>query len=323
MKLIFSKTNLNFLIMKPTVLDLFSGCGGFSHGFIQAGYEVIGFVEMWTPAIETYKLNHPNAKHLGFDITKIKDSELFEYKDKIDVIIGGPPCQGFSLCGKRNVNDKRNVLYKEYLRFVRIINPKTIVMENVKGLLSMRTSDNEKVINKIVNDLIELGYSVCYKILNASDYGVAQNRERLIIIGKKLDLFPASFNEKISVLEAISNISSEANGNVNFNLSENTLERIKILKEDERLNPKFNTSRRRIHGNSSSPTVMTKPLFIHPTENRLLTTRELARLQSFPDDFIFTGSKTSMVKQIGNAVAPKMAKEIAIHLDFQNYDTYC
>ena len=161
--------------MKPKVIDLFSGCGGFSNGFIQAGYDVIGFVEIWKPAIETYRLNHPSAKHLGYDITKIKDEELLEFKDKIDIIIGGPPCQGFSLCGKRDINDKRNTLYKEYLRFVRIINPKTIVMENVKGLLSMKDKNDERVINKIVKDLIYLGYSVCYKVLNASNHKIPQN----------------------------------------------------------------------------------------------------------------------------------------------------
>jgi len=306
--------------MKPTVIDLFAGCGGFSLGFIQAGFEIVGFVEMWKPAIETYKLNHPNAKHLGYDITKIKDGELLEYKNKIDVIIGGPPCQGFSLCGKRNINDKRNTLYKEYLRFVRIINPKTIVMENVKGLLSMKDENNERVINKIVNDLIKLDYSVCYRVLNASDYGVPQNRERLIIIGKKLDLFPKPLDNKINVIEAIGDLPFEENGmnaHVCFKPTENTIEKIKTLKQGEKLNNKFNRSRQRIYSDKPSPTVMTKPLFVHPIFDRIMTPRELARLQSFPDDFRFTGSRTSMVKQIGNAVPVKLAREIAkVHKNY-------
>src|SRR3989344_9395533 len=124
--------------MSPTVLDLFSGCGGFSLGFQQAGYEIVAFIEMWKPAIETYKLNHPTAKHLGYDITKISNRELLEYKDKIDFLIGGPPCQGFSMAGKRNLNDPRNQLYKEFLRFVDGIKPKVVVIENVKGMLSMK-----------------------------------------------------------------------------------------------------------------------------------------------------------------------------------------
>ena len=298
----------------PTVLDLFSGCGGFSLGFIQAGYEVVGFVEMWKPAIETYKLNHPNAKHLGYDITKIKNEEILEYKNKIDVIIGGPPCQGFSMAGNRNKNDKRNQLYKEFLRFIEIIQPKTVIIENVKGILSMKDYDNEMIINKIIHKLIKLGYSVCYKVLKASDYGVPQIRERVIIIAKKLNLFPENLNVNKTVLEAIQDLPSEnrnINGHLFLKTTQEKLDRIKLLKQGEKLSSKFNLCTQRLYSDKQSPTVTTKNLFIHPIYNRYLTARELARLQSFPDDFIFTGSKTSMVKQIGNAVPPKLGKEIA------------
>ena len=300
--------------MSPTVLDLFSGCGGFSLGFIQAGYEVVGFVEMWKPAIETYKLNHPNAKHLGYDITKIKNEEILEYKNKIDVIIGGPPCQGFSMAGNRNKNDKRNQLYKEFLRFIEIIQPKTVIIENVKGILSMKDYDNEMIINKIIHKLIKLGYSVCYKVLKASDYGVPQIRERVIIIAKKLNLFPENLNVNKTVLEAIQDLPSEnrnINGHLFLKTTQEKLDRIKLLKQGEKLSSKFNLCTQRLYSDKQSPTVTTKNLFIHPIYNRYLTARELARLQSFPDDFIFTGSKTSMVKQIGNAVPPKLGKEIA------------
>lgn len=301
--------------MKPTVLDLFSGCGGFSYGFQEAGFEIVAFVEMWKPAIENYLKNHPNAKHIGADITKISDAVIKEYENKIDVIIGGPPCQGFSMAGKRNPNDKRNKLYKEYLRFVRIIKPKIIVMENVKGLLSMKDSNNERVISRIVNDLIKLGYFVCYKVMKASDFGIAQNRERVVIIGKKLSLYPEPAENKISVIEAIGDLpyeSDEINGHICFKPTEKTMERIKSLRHGEKLSRKYNFSRQRIYPNKPSPTISTKPLFIHPVYDRLLTPRELARLQSFPDEFVFCGSKTAMVKQIGNAVPPKMAREVAL-----------
>jgi len=299
--------------MSPTVLDLFSGCGGFSLGFQQAGYDIVAFVEMWKPAIETYKLNHPNAKHLGYDITKVKDEELLEYRNKIDVIIGGPPCQGFSLAGKRNKEDNRNQLYKEYLRFVEIINPKTIVMENVQGILTMRDKDNEKIINKILKDLIRLEYLVTFKKIKAINYGIPQNRERILIIGKKCNMFNETINECKTVIETISDLPYEENGingHLHFKPTEKTLEKIKNLKQGERL-LNYNLSRRRIFADKPSPTIVTKPIYIHPYYNRLLTPRELARIQSFPDEFIFTGSKTSMVKQIGNAVPPKLAKEIA------------
>ena len=303
--------------MKPTVLDLFSGCGGFSLGFIQAGFDVIGFVEFWKPAIETYKLNHPNAKHLGFDITQISDATIKEYERKIDVIIGGPPCQGFSMAGKRDNNDPRNKLYKHYLRFVRIIKPKLIVIENVKGILSMKNNFGEKVINNIIMDLIKLEYHVSYKVLNAKNYSIAQNRERVIITAKKLDLYPEPQEERMSVMQAISNITKNYNAHDFIGVTEETKQRIETLEFGGKLSKKYNFSRQRLYPNKHSPTVATKPLFIHPFEHRLLTPRELARLQSFPDDFLFKGSKTSMIKQIGNAVPPKMAKEIAetIHKD--------
>jgi len=300
----------------PTVLDLFSGCGGFSLGFIQAGYDIVGFVEMWKPAIETYKLNHPKAKHIGTDITKVRDEDILQYRNKIDVIIGGPPCQGFSLAGRRNRDDNRNQLYKEYLRFVEIINPKTIVMENVQGILTMKDKDNEKIINKILKDLIKLEYLVTYKKIKATNYGIPQNRERILIIGKKCNIFTETTNETKTVIETISDLPYEENGmnaHLHFKPTETTLEKIRNLKQGERL-LNYNLSRRRIFADKPSPTIVTKPIYIHPIYDRLLTPRELARIQSFPDDFKFCGSKTSMVKQIGNAVPPKLAKEIAMKI---------
>ena len=296
------------------VMDLFAGCGGLSHGFVKSGFEVVSFVEVWQPAADTFLKNHPNAKHLGYDITRIKNEDIEKYKGKIDVIIGGPPCQGFSMAGKRNVNDKRNQLYKEFLRFVKIINPEIVVMENVKGILSMSDTDNERIINKIVNEFIKNNYFVCYKLLNSSDYGVPQNRERVVIIAKKLDLFPKEKNTKINVIDSLRNLPYEEtnlNGHLLFNPTKEISERIRNLDHGERLASKYNFSRQRIHPDRPSPTVSTKPLFIHPVYDRLMTPRELARIQSFPDNFEFTGSKTAMVKQIGNAVPPLMAKAIA------------
>ncbi len=294
------------------VLDLFAGCGGFSHGFLKAGYDIVAFVEQWQPAIKTFQKNHPHAKLLGTDITKIPYEEIKPYENKIDVIIGGPPCQGFSLCGKRDPKDKRNKLYKQFLRFVNVINPQLVVMENVPSLLSMKDADGELFISKIFRDFNELNYSVCYKILSASDYGVAQNRRRLIIVARKIKYFPYKLQErKKTVMEAIEGLPKEINGHVVFETKEETIEKFKNLKQGEKLSPTFNFSRQRLHADKPSKTVTTKPTFIHPYENRFLTPRELARLQSFPDDFIFCGSKTAMVKQIGNAVPPLLSEAIA------------
>src|SRR3989338_8338629 len=303
--------------MKPKVIDLFAGCGGFSYGFAKSGFDVVGFVEIWQPAIDTFLKNHPSSKHLGYDITKIKNNEIEKYKGKIDLIIGGPPCQGFSMAGKRNPKDDRNQLYKEFLRFVKIIEPNIIVMENVKGILSMNDKGNERIINKIVNEFIKNNYFVSYKLFNSSDYVVPQNRERVVIIAKKLALFPKEKNTKFNAMDSLRDLPYEKtnlNGHLLFNPTKEVLNRIKNLDHGERLTSKFNFSRQRIHPDRPSPTVSTKPLFIHPLYDRLMTPRELARLQSFPDSFEFTGSKTAMVKQIGNAVPPSMAEAIAVSI---------
>lgn len=286
------------------VIDLFAGCGGFSQGFQQTGYDIVGFVENWDPAIATFQKNKPATQLIGKDITKIPKKTFKRYKNKIDLIIGGPPCQGFSHCGKRNPKDKRNKLYKEFLKAVKLVEPKYVVMENVQGLLSMKG-----VIDDILNQLMKLGYFVSYKVLNASDYQVAQERKRLIIIGKKLDLFPEPCSEKKTVIEAIEGC--RGNAHVQFNPKKETLERISKLAEGEKLCSKYNFSRQRLFANKPSKTVVTKNIYIHPYEDRFLTPRELARLQSFPDDFYFCGNKTSMVTQIGNAVPVLMAKAIA------------
>ena len=293
------------------VLDLFSGCGGFSLGFQQAGYEIIGFVEWWQPAITTFLKNHPHAQLIGRDIRLISDETLSSYCGRVDIIVGGPPCQGFSLCGKRDPKDKRNSLYKEYLRAVKIISPKYIVMENVAGILNMKDGDNRFVIDNILHDLIKLGYLVSYKVLTSSDYGVPQKRQRLIIIGKKEEFFPLPNSKEKTVAEGIINIPDGINGHVYFDTKKETVEKIKLLQQGERLYKTYNFSRQRLYANRPSKTITTKPLFIHPYEDRFLTPRELARLQSFPDDFHFCGSKSDMVKQIGNAVPPLMAQAIA------------
>jgi len=300
--------------MKPTVIDLFAGCGGLSYGFTMAGFEVVGFVEFWKPAIETYLKNHPHAVHIGTDICKVSDDVLQSYKGKIDIIAGGPPCQGFSLCGSRDVNDKRNQLYKEFLRFVRVINPKVVVLENVVGLLSMYDIDGEPIISKILRDFIKLDYSVSYKVLTASEYGVPQDRRRLFFIAQKRDIFPEKVEGQKTVIESIGDIPNEygaLNGHFFFETQDATVAKIKKLKEGEKMSKKYNFSRQRLKANEPSKTVTTQSMFIHPIYDRFLTARELARLQSFPDDFAFTGSKTAMVKQIGNAVPPLLAYSIA------------
>ncbi|MBT3304406.1 DNA cytosine methyltransferase [Candidatus Woesearchaeota archaeon] len=301
-------------IHKPKVIDLFAGCGGLSYGFHSAGFNVVGFIEKCKTAIDTFKKNFPNAIHIGTDIKQVKNSELLKYKNKIDIITGGPPCQGFSFCGKRNPKDKRNQLYKEFIRIISIINPKIVVIENVPGIKSMKDLDKRSILDKILKELISLDYSVSHKLLVASDFQVPQNRKRLIIIAKKNEFFPEPSKNKVTVIEAIKDLpkeGSDLNGHVLFQTTQKVIEKIKNTKQGGKLSDKYNFCRQRLYANKPSKTITTEPIFIHPVHDRFLTPRELARLQSFPDSFVFMGTKTSILKQIGNAVPPKLAFAIA------------
>ena len=166
------------------VIDLFCGCGGFSHGFISAGFNVALGIDIWEDAVVTYLHNHPNSKAITDDIANVTSTELLEKaglsSDEVDVIIGGPPCQGFSISGKRLIEDPRNKLYKCFVEIVREIKPKIFVMENVPGLLSMGKG---AVRDQIVEDFSMAGYKVSTKVLTASDYGVPQARRRVFFVG--------------------------------------------------------------------------------------------------------------------------------------------
>ncbi len=165
---------------KPTVVSLFAGCGGLDLGFIQAGYNVIWANDFFEDAVKTYRKNIGNHIVLG-DITKIKSSEI---PNNFDILLGGFPCQGFSIANtKRSMKDERNFLYLEMLRIIKDKKPKFFLAENVKGLMSI---EKGLVLEMIINDFKKLGYNVNYKLLKASEYGVPQNRERVIIIGNRI-----------------------------------------------------------------------------------------------------------------------------------------
>lgn len=391
---------------KPRVIDLFAGCGGLSKGFEMAGFEITGFVESWKVAVNTFKANFPYSIHLGSDITKISDEEIMELEKKhgkIDGIVGGPPCQGFSSQGKRDPKDPRNSLLMEFIRFVRILQPKFIVMENVKGLLSSKTARGERVIDLILSEFEKIGYDVDYRVLMAADFGVPQLRERVIFIGNNLgrkNAFPDPTHFKtphidlrthkkqkkwVTVGEAIGNLppieagggwdeiictlevannwqrwvqgeitweeyltTDESSGSKHVTLvklrdhitkpqRKIDLERGKYIPEgrhirsitpcglkndifpDKRLYLKFGESMKqkywRLHRNKPSETVLTDwhtmRSKIHYEQLRPPSVREVARLQSFPDSFVFTGTIIQKYIQIGNAVPVLMAYSIA------------
>lgn len=197
---------------KYKVIDLFCGCGGISVGFELAGFEIIGGIDFNSDATNTFQNNFKNAKVHCIDITTIKDSQILDEYKGVDVIIGGPPCQGFSSANRwqKEMDDPRNKLFYQYIRFVTLLRPKALLIENVRGIL---TRDNGYAKDRILKLLDNLGYSVNVKILDASLYGVPQNRKRAVFVGIRKDFLNESFDfdnlkvlKKVTVKEAIGDL---------------------------------------------------------------------------------------------------------------------
>lgn len=336
---------------KHTVLDLFCGCGGLSLGFLQAGYHVVAGIDNWADAIETFNLNHSDSKGicknlLDYDPIELQQSESIS---EVDVIVGGPPCQGFSIAGKRIIDDERNQLYKSFLKFVDFYKPKAFVMENVPNILSI---GGGAIKSQILSDFEKIGYTIKFKTLLASDFGIPQNRRRTFFVGLKNNLgfnFPEPNKtlHKVSSSEAISDLPSHSvndgepyitspnseyqklmrsNSNCITNHQatihkEKTIEIIKMVPDGGNYKDlpqhlhstrKVNIAWTRLNSQKPSFTIDTgHNHHFHYNYNRVPTARESARLQSFPDDFIFSRGKTSQLKQIGNAVPPMLANVIA------------
>ncbi len=187
----FKGQPLKFSTSNLTAISLFAGCGGKCLGFANAGFNILGYVEIEEAFRQIYELNFPTTKCLGTDITKIKDEEIMNWpvpEAGLDILLGGPPCQGFSLVGKRDRDDKRNRLFHHMLRIAQILQPRYVVMENVKLLTSMKAPDKSFVKDNIITLFTEIGYRVEYRELNAQDYGVPQCRERVFFIATRKDL---------------------------------------------------------------------------------------------------------------------------------------
>lgn len=357
--------------MKINTIDLFAGCGGFSCGFERAGYNIISAVEYDKNIAKSYENNHKNVNVIADDIKNVDNNETFKL-GSADIIIGGPPCQGFSMAGARNRNgfmdDPRNYLFKHYFNVVKIVRPKIFILENVKGILTLKKGEIFKEIKRIFEDPNNFDgrpYKIQYKVVKAKEYGIPQNRERVIIVGSLIDFNledeiektkkeilkdNATFFDNVTVWDAISNLPSPTeDGSVevitfesnyqDFLKSNNKIvqnhyktkhnkkaiermEKIKINENYTSLNEDIKSihsgSYGRLDPNGIAPTVTTRfdtpsgGRFIHPFENRTLTAREAARIQSFPDDFEFYGTKSCVCTQIGNAVPPKLAYFFAI-----------
>ena len=310
-----------------TFIDLFSGAGGLSLGFEYAGFKGIVAIENMPAAVETYKYNfkHPlicgdigkkEIKRELYDV--IKKSDI----NKIDVICGGFPCQGFSMSGYRIVDDGRNFLYREMLDIIKSIKPKFVVMENVVGLRSML---NGKVEERIINDYENIGYKINVTVLNSVHYYTPQYRKRVIFIANrigKMNYHPKPLIEndkdylttKMAIEDLLKYPEDPGFNHVPTKHSKEMQTRLISVKEGKSLYKNYSDAWKKCFWNEPSCTIKENHggVNIHPILPRVLTAREMARLQSFPDNFIFKGSKKWQLVQIGNAVPPFLAKAVAI-----------
>jgi len=370
----------------PTAISLFCGAGGCSLGFKQAGYSILYANDKDTATVETYKNNFPEAICSPEDIDDIDFIKVLDNiglkSGELDILIGGPPCQGFSTAGTRFWDDPRNHLLKSYIRALTMLNPKWFIMENVEGLL---TSNKGNYLYEAANAFIELGYHIRIEKIYSQEYGVPQRRKRVLIIGNRLGhdfkmpeptlkvsgrifrnsdvtishaigSLPNATNDKNKVLNSLKsspfddfdallrNSAKEVTDHYFPIIKDTQLERISALKPGQTMKDlpehlqhesfKKRANRRvadgtptekrggapsglkRLHATEPCLTITgaaTREL-IHPTENRPLTIREAARIQTFPDSFLFSGNASQKIQQVGNAIPPLLARIFAEHI---------
>ena len=325
-------------------VDVFAGAGGLSCGLEMTGMKCLLGIDHDAKAMKTFAANHHYAATYCGDIKKLTADKLIQLTDNqtIHAVVGGPPCQGFSTVGKGDPFDQRNALFLEFIRMVKILQPIYLVIENVTGLLATK---NEHVLRAIFNKFNNLGYHLDVRILSAQQYGVPENRRRTIILGSKINgeiIFPLPHQKTACVADAIDNLSAPDGHIYNHDLQSaaisNPIDRqrlafipegkgIRYPEDEKQYLPKKlrlavnwedlpegrfrQTKYQRLDRKKPSPTIMTSATcYYHPTEDRFLTAREAASIQSFPKDFIFHGPKSSQWRQIGNAVPPLLGKAI-------------
>ncbi|AKH22414.1 DNA cytosine methyltransferase [Sedimenticola thiotaurini] len=356
---------------QPTAIDLFCGAGGLSEGFQQAGFKILAGNDMDVFAGETFQRTHPNAVFIPGPINRVTAPRLLREtglkKGDLDCLVGGPPCQAFSVYNhKRGLHDQRSSLFRDYLRIVRGLQPKWVVMENVTGIMSAGGGD---AVAEITTKLRSLGYHTEMRVLKAEEYGIPQERRRVLFIGNRLGLpipWPSpthgpGLRPYTTVWDAIGDLpvvkngenpppgpygadatnsyQKELRGNQTLvynhsapRLGSVNLARLKHIPQGgswrdipyELLPEGMKRARRsdhtkrygRLMPKGLASTILTKcdphwGAFFHPTQDRALTVREAARLQSFPDTYLFSGSRTDQYVQVGNAVPPILGRTVA------------
>lgn len=349
--------------MKFNAIDLFCGAGGLSLGFQQAGFNIIVGVDNEPAALETFEYNHKGSVGLNADLSQQETFDLIlkaAGDKKIDVIIAGPPCQGFSLTGPRNFDDPRNKLYLAVIEMVKQYQPKGFIIENVPGMATMY---NGQVKDEVLRRFDAMGYNIECKILKACDYGVPQMRKRLVFMGVRKDIGKPHFPEPLfgpktdrpyrTCRDAISDLPTRETelgenedsyngpaiteyqqlmrGDCSILFNHVATNHKQFVKETIALVPEggnykdlpegvgesrnFHMAWTRLNGNAPARTVDTghRNLF-HYELNRIPTVRESARIQSFPDNFVFKGTRTKQDRQVGNAVPPLLGQALAEEL---------
>ncbi|MCC6315992.1 MAG: DNA cytosine methyltransferase [Thermomicrobiales bacterium] len=302
-----------------TVISTFAGCGGSSLGYSMAGFRELLAVEWDDNAVATFRLNFPEVPVYHGDIAALSVDECLRLPGlqpgELDVFDGSPPCQGFSTAGKRMMDDPRNGLFREYVRLLRGLRPKVFVMENVSGMVKGKM---KLVFAEILRELKASGYAVSARLMNAMYFDVPQSRERMIFIGVRDDLgvtpsHPRAISKPVILREAIHELGPSKQ--IPGELTANKIQRWSETKRGDAHTERFSTLR--LAWSTVAPTILKTPGsggHFHPDEPRLLSTGELQRIASFPDQYTFVGDWMASVNRIGNSVPPLFMRAIAEHI---------
>jgi len=328
------------------IVDLFAGVGGLSLGFRQEKYNILLSTDIDEDCKDTYTLNWPKSLYLCEDIRKITPKTLQQSlgASNVEIIVGGPPCKGFSTIGARASSDEmmrkrfdeRNFLFRDFVKVVNKVGPKIFLFENVSGLLNF---NNGFIFEEIKNSFRKIGYKIEHNLLDAVNYGVPQYRKRVFIVGRKRNKeigFPPisykwakhmpCFKTVGEVISDLAGLENNFPNHIPLNHGDKNIRRYKFIPEGGRMpedklpsdlyRKNFGNTFKRLDRNKPSLTMVPghNAFPIHPWLHRSLTVREAARIQTFPDDIIFTGPRHSQCLQVGNAVPVNLARAWAIHL---------